>query len=575
MVKLSHLLTEIKVQHETDMLHRSIECRQFRDECRRLGDFGEAWWQREASLIVFSNARLDEPISGEFFCMAPTGKVGAAYAYVLTMSVHSPPPNPGVAPTPAEPALTDLCALVSGILDIELSQDLDRCLSLVSGTNPRRPGELVARRFAPSLTIAAQEAEQAGRAVDDITSAADDHLRLCVRAYEAYGKAMIALAEGELALAYSLLVFVLECLAQSEPKPDRATWADFHPAQREKLDRLFKKNSEALPTGFAEDVRNILCTMEHLRVSQKFVDYVVRMLPVDFYLAENVAGIRAPIRRSALEQLLRNAYAARSGYVHALSPISSLIQGHAAGEVFALRDGRPLFTFRGLHRVVRAVLQSFVTTRHRTLDEIERPDLPNVMLARWSPNDWIHHNLPDSDGKNARVWAVGAMEVMLSTPGREELTDRERTTMARLRTWAQDVRDTLSGDTLSVVHGLEVICGGEFQPECCKTTIDTVASDVFANGRISAKIDAAEKAMRRYLNERVTDFLLPQRLEIAIMVALARCRHEQGLSDAYEYWACLAFMDSGFDSELQRRLERYSEGPAEMPVPNMICAPRR
>lgn len=205
---------------------------------------------------------------------------------------------------------------------------------------------------------------------------------LVMRYMSNFRQALEAVSES-VDLAYSMLVFSLEALSQRHQYVP--VWADYDEGIRRKLDTILNE----VDGTKADGVRAILVSSSHLKLTQRFITFILEHLPESFF----IEGATMPdaLRPSETKRVLRNAYQMRSKYAHELQQIQAhlrnpLVAGH---EVFHW-EGEPFLTFRGLIRIAECVLHEYVRrqpqVQHEPFDW--RSALPGVQQYELDPRYW-------------------------------------------------------------------------------------------------------------------------------------------------------------------------------------------
>lgn len=192
-------------------------------------------------------------------------------------------------------------------------------------------------------------------------------------------------------LAYSMLVYALESLSQGR-RYYLPQWEDYDPGVKKRLtpvlDELAPETSETIRAALLEDA--------HLKLQQRFLDFTISHIPDAFFI-EGAKDVERPVRLSELERVLKNAYLARSKYVHELLPVIEQLKipGIAEGEVFKW-ENKPYLTFNGLLRIARTVLLDFVEGQLYLEKEEYNwvSELPGRFTANLAGQYWIwrHEN---------------------------------------------------------------------------------------------------------------------------------------------------------------------------------------
>lgn len=258
---------------------------------------------------------------------------------------------------------------------------------------PRSPGDKsVPSHFVPrlldyQLTGKRDEIERFMMFVDKVIGLPRKKYLSVVTSLRGFAHALEILNRN-LDLAYSLLVYSLESLGGSFDEFTIA-WDDYDPPIRDKLDKYLRKDS--IDERISNDIRNILLQATNLRLAKRFVEFATKHVS-DSFFTDEATDTRSAVRRSELEEVLKNAYHMRSRFVHELRPIQEhlKIPDIAQGEVFPW-ENKPYLTFRGLVRVVHHVTSNFIQKQEcvESEDYDWRSELPGVILMEVAPEYWI------------------------------------------------------------------------------------------------------------------------------------------------------------------------------------------
>ena len=131
----------------------------------------------------------------------------------------------------------------------------------------------------------------------------------CIVAYNA----SVRLLGEDISLAYSMLAYCLESLAQSY---DSYTpiWDDYKEDKKNALEKVFKTIDEET----VEKIKGILVKDEHLKLSKRFQEFVVGHVGDEFF---NYREKRKIVGKEEFLIALVNAYNIRSKYAHMLKPL--------------------------------------------------------------------------------------------------------------------------------------------------------------------------------------------------------------------------------------------------------------
>jgi len=206
----------------------------------------------------------------------------------------------------------------------------------------------------------------------------------CIKTY----CASVRLLETDPNLAYSMLVFALESLSQSYDKYE-PKWEDYDENIKGKLEKKFKMMDETL----AEEIKNILLKNAHLKLSKRFLHFILNYLNDDFYFTKDISN---KIQRDDVERALKNAYNIRSRYAHALKLIidQSAVDNISKVSDYFRNNREPYLTYSGLLRVMKYVVIEFVGQKEKV--ERESIDwqkgLPGIIDVKLGPEFWMSKN---------------------------------------------------------------------------------------------------------------------------------------------------------------------------------------
>lgn len=140
--------------------------------------------------------------------------------------------------------------------------------------------------------------------------------KIIMQCLSAYYSAIRVLYE-DISLSYSMLVNCIESLSSNYDKYI-PTWDDYDYDIKMKLEKILSGYDNDL----FDEIKKILIKDKHLKLSKRFVNFVLSNVTNDFF---EVTG-RKGITYDELENALQNAYSIRSQYAHELKPIMKQLQ---------------------------------------------------------------------------------------------------------------------------------------------------------------------------------------------------------------------------------------------------------
>ena len=308
--------------------------------------------------------------------------------YELTEFIEEAPAPGVIASHGIEPYIHDFAAVASLGLNATCTVSADATARITGGNRSTNvgypPSSFIPRVFDREIVARAEEIEAFVEFVDALISLERKYFLGAMRAIRTYVVAMQRLVD-DLELSYTLLVASIESLAQSfdrfEPK-----WTDYDDVKKAKIDNALVGASDPI----ANRVRRALLETEKLAAGRRFREFAKARVRGSFF-REEADGIQNPVSQADLNQLLREAYALRSGYIHRLCELPRALTVAALPGEATRVDGRMLFAFRGLARLARHIILGFVREEPKRQKErydyrAERYGIVQMSLA---PQYWV------------------------------------------------------------------------------------------------------------------------------------------------------------------------------------------
>lgn len=375
---------------------------------------------------VGRGGRLETPVGALLPSTAPGGLATLTYEVVERIEAVGPDGRPGAfVSTLGVELASDLAAVVSFVLGVTCTPDADLARRLLAGEH-LAPSASGAPRGHLRRVFDAQVASRPGDAEDlaafmaALTGLERRAFEGAIRAVRRYVTASHRLAD-DVSLAHAMLVMSIESLAQGfdghEP-----VWADYEEAKRRRIDDAL----DGVPGDAAERVRAAVLHNEHVALSRRFCDFALAHLDAGFF-REGAAGAVRPCGRMDLREALRQAYAARSGYVHTLRETPPEFWGRHGHPETVEVDGKPALTFQGLARLAKHVIERFVAEGPKVEREAFewRSALPGIIRVPLAAECWVHR-AEGYTAASARRYLAGFLDQVSAIERKEEgakLTD--------------------------------------------------------------------------------------------------------------------------------------------------------
>ncbi|OTG62435.1 hypothetical protein [Acinetobacter silvestris] len=219
-----------------------------------------------------------------------------------------------------------------------------------------------------------------------------------MRAIQTYVTGMQRVAD-DLELSYTLIVASLESLAQNFDGY-KSTWDHYDSKKKKAIDEALCDADEEV----SNKVKNAVLEGEHTALGSRFRRFTIENIAPS-YFREEAKSVKSPISRFDLDVALKNAYLARSKYVHQLNKLPKRLTFGGFSNETCFIDNKAWFTLQGLSRLARHVIIQFImkqdTVENEPYDYTD--EQPNKITLPMSPVYFLHLiNL--SDGMAGKIF---------------------------------------------------------------------------------------------------------------------------------------------------------------------------
>jgi hypothetical protein len=423
--------------------------------------------------------------------------------------------------------------------------------------------------------------------VDRILSFDRELYKSFCTALAAYEKALQVLSSDP-TLSYSLLVFVLEALANNTPKY-QATWNHISSEKIKKFDKLFNEDSRSssVDSTWINELKQLIVNTAFPKATIRFTDFTLEHIPSGFYDSQNNLS-QSPIRCSRIYYSIQNAYKIRSDFSHELTSLTQYLisQSNIAEEIE--ENNQTYLTLRGLFRLVRSVMLEFV--ERQTIKDLQAYDWgkefsQNIVTARpaalYRVRNHRTNQLNSIESKHAQAWLEDILTlsqdhyverlpegnqqkgfVSISTHGTAVVAFGS-TSSYDWKAWKeqslnliQNAQKPFKGYLQAIVilcAYLEEIDGEENQINKVVqhrsmlpllNNFENLVVNIICNRPHQYSGDESENLLKQHMQEEKRKIRLPFRVEIACMVEVARLFQEEGVIEKRDKWLNYVYGDS-------------------------------
>lgn len=343
--------------------------------------------------VIYTNLRLfsDRKIDTAAGSLLSTSNLGQSNAIVYEIEelIESSGQGPGVLISHGvDPYILDFSTLLSFTLNCTASPSYnltDRLLGDQRGLSTHStPKQAVKQVFDKEIIFKESDEKYLSEFIKHLIGLERSTYLGVMRAIRTYVTGMHRIAD-DFELAYTLLVASMESLAQ-DFDGHISSWCDYDQRKRKLIDNALSDADDAV----SESVREAILNVEHTSLSRRFRDFSLQHITSEFFREETIGSIN-PISKFDLTKALKNAYQARSQYIHNLRKLPDLLTTHNSYSETCRIGNETWLTIQGLSRLARHVIKNFIISQNTVESEeydysLERAGVIQVPLA---PQYWV------------------------------------------------------------------------------------------------------------------------------------------------------------------------------------------
>lgn len=342
--------------------------------------------------VLYTNVHLPSEVTvetaiGSFTPLAHT-QHGNGICWDFTEHVEGTEIGPGVLHSNGIDAYIDDCAdVVSFSLDCICTPTPNIANRLISkGSSNRRdtPSQLVPRVFDENIYVQPDLVQDFQFFLQHLIGLPRKKFLGAMKAIRTYVAALHRLEE-DVDLSYTLLVMSMETLVQDFDGYE-SSWSDIEDRKR----RPLEKAMEGLAPEQAEKVKSTLVQVEHVAANRRFKEFI-RSHIKDDHFSLITSGESEPIGKREFEEALNTVYDVRSKYVHTLKPLPNEFLAYSGQKETVHIGDSLIFTIRGLRRIAKAVIKSFILSQEQVEKEPYNYifESPNIIQGLMCPSTWV------------------------------------------------------------------------------------------------------------------------------------------------------------------------------------------
>lgn len=391
--------------------------------------------------VFYSNLKVygEHKIETAAGTLLPTSNLGKSLAlvYEFTELMESEETGKSILFSHGiDPYISDFATIVSFALNCVATTDYELTNRLISNQQSllasKPPKKLIKGFFDNEIFCQPHDEKYLINFVKQLIGLERKYFLGAIRAIRTYVTGMHRIAD-DVELAYTLLVASIESLAQDFDGHQPA-WSDIEERKRKKVDKALEGASDDITAR----VKSVLLEMEHTSLAKRFRSFTVDHIAPSYYRQEAKEAVR-PIAKSDLDDALKQAYQARSKYIHNLRELPRILTATNSFSEINRIDGKTWLTLQGLSRLAKHVITEFIM-RQSIVDtesydySLERAGIIQAPLA---PQYWVG-NITKLNEKSGYKKLEGFLEQISSY-----LMSKDKVTITDLRPMLIEVEKLL------------------------------------------------------------------------------------------------------------------------------------
>ena len=357
------------------------------------------------------------------------------------------------------------------------------------------------------------------------------------------------------------------------------------------LDARGNTNRRRISSQDAKAIRKALLDNSQLKLTTRFVDGIAELVNDDFFLGESAKRQQA-LPRSQLEQVLRNLYKTRSGYVHELRGLHDQLRtpGFASDgktDLFVW-DSEPYLTLAGVVRLTHHVLRSYLRQQPQLEKERYpqwRKELPGIVTVEFAPRYWIWQ-AQGAIGENAHSRFSGVVSHFIET---FQKADGKLTDLRDLVSKIESILGQTKADNRKSLFAIYVLWNSVIVESARSANRDKFLAKhgdllescsvqsfavhlILGDDPVTWAPDECESCVREYERRRHkrNAVSFPRRLEIALAVETANRFRDAGDHEKLREWMRHAKMDAAGMPELQSEIDSNVTGEGRLSIRRVL-----
>ncbi|MDD1686169.1 hypothetical protein [Methanoregula sp.] len=444
------------------------------------------------------------------------------------------------------------------------------CRPSKGGMQSPRPSNYVPRYFDPHIHGRLEEIEQFSKIIRKVIGLPRKKFNSVISCTIAFSNSLKIL-DYNFDLSYSMLIYCLESLSQKGDNY-QPIWEDYQ--KSEEMNGILY----GIDPEIHLKIQKTILKDQHLKLQKRFTNFVLSNITDSFFIEES-RDVKHPIRRSEIEKALINAYSMRSSFAHELKPILLHLKHPtiAEGDVYH-HDNSPYFTYSGLIRLTHHVINNYISEQEYLESENfdYRSELPGILIMKMAPEYWIWRTEGfqkfEVSGRLSGFFSQYINSIYNQKPmtNCSDLMELYETMISQA-----EMRNRIPMVIHYCLYNLRLpedkrtklfaqLCKQREILDCLKICkIENLIFTILTGQEWPWNIDDCVSEYRRYQKKKYenSSLVLPQLLEILLLVKIANNFFSQAHYQQYYEWINFAFLEStGYPTLQNFFTSRFADG---------------
>ena len=206
-------------------------------------------------------------------------------------------------------------------------------------------------------------------------------------------------------------------------KKYQASWENIKGETGKRLNSLFEdQRISSVDRDWIDEFKQTLVDILHPGATSRFVRFALDHISSNFFEASQTNS-KHPLRKTRLDEGIKNAYSLRSSFAHALTPLNQKLISQSLYAEEVNYDGNTYITLRGMFRVTRSILLPYIERQTYIHPKAEQEKYLQKWISKTVPGTMESRNptyltIKNNDGtvktlkaKDSKIWFEDTLSI--------------------------------------------------------------------------------------------------------------------------------------------------------------------